>query len=259
MKKILKTALVQTDTIWENINENLQSLSLKLNSISENIDVIILPELFSTGFTMNAKPVAESMNGKAIKWMLEKASDKNSLIIGSLIISENENIYNRLIAAFPNGEIQYYDKRHLFSYAEEDKVFTVGNKRLTIEYKGWKILPLICYDLRFPVWARNTDNVDLIIYVANWPNARIYAWDTLLKARAIENLCYVIGVNRVGIDNNDLIYTGHSAVNNAFGETLLSFEEGKQEIKIISLQKDHIAKTRNRFRFLEDKDVFEIK
>ncbi len=258
MKKILKTVLVQTDTIWENINENLQRLSLKLNSISEDVDVIILPELFSTGFTMNAKPVAELMNGKAIKWMLEKASDKNSLIIGSLIISENENIYNRLIAAFPNGEIQYYDKRHLFSYAEEDKVFTVGNKRLTIEYKGWKILPLICYDLRFPVWARNTDNVDLIIYVANWPNARIYAWDTLLKARAIENLCYVIGVNRVGIDNNDLIYTGHSAAIDVMGHTLLDFDESKQEIKIISLQKDYITKTRKRFRFLEDRDVFKI-
>ncbi len=259
MGKSLKLALVQTDNIWENIDKNLKRLTLKLNSISNDVDIIVLPELFSTGFTMKAEKVAENMDGKAVKWMLDQAKIKGSLIIGSLLISENNTFYNRLVVTFPNGEIKYYDKRHLFSYAKEDHVFSTGNKKLVFEYKDFKICPLICYDLRFPVWARNTDNYDILIYVANWPNARMFAWDTLLKARAIENLSYVVGVNRVGIDNNDLIYTGHSAVYNAMGETLLDFEESKQNIKMITLQKDHIIETRNRFRFLDDQDEFEIK
>ena len=150
--------------------------------------------------------------------MLDKARKKDCLILGSLLIAENENFYNRLVVAFPEGEIKYYDKRHLFSYAGEDEVFAQGADRLVFNYKGFTICPLICYDLRFPVWARNTEDIDLLIYVANWPNARMYAWDTLLKARAIENLCYSVGVNRVGVDQNNLAYTGHSAVNNAFGQ-----------------------------------------
>ncbi len=258
MEKALKFALVQTDNIWENIDKNLENLTIKLNSISNDVDVIVLPELFSTGFTMNAKPIAENMNGKAVLWMLEQSKIKDSLLIGSLLIIENTQFYNRLIVAFPNGELQYYDKRHLFSYAKEDHVFNAGNKKLIFDYKGFKFSPLICYDLRFPVWARNTENIDVLIYVANWPNARIFAWDTLLKARAIENLCYVVGVNRVGIDNNDLVYDGHSAVYNALGETLLDFEAGKQDIKTITIQKDHVLKTRNKFRFLDDRDEFEI-
>ncbi|MCK4561489.1 MAG: amidohydrolase [Flavobacteriaceae bacterium] len=259
MENNLKIALIQTDNIWENIPENLKSLSKKINTIHESVDIIVLPELFSTGFTMSAKPVAESMSGKAIHWMLEKASNKKSLIIGSLIISENKNIYNRLIVAFPNGEIKYYDKRHLFSFAGEEKVFSAGKKKLIFEYKGFKICPLICYDLRFPVWARNTEKIDLLIYIANWPNARISAWDTLLKARAIENLCYVIGVNRVGVDNNKLVYTGHSTVIDALGKIILEFKERQEDIKTTTLQKDQILDTRNKFHFLDDRDVFEIK
>ncbi|MCK5637787.1 MAG: nitrilase family protein, partial [Flavobacteriaceae bacterium] len=150
-------------------------------------------------------------------------------------------------------------KRHLFSYAGEEKVFSAGNKRMVFEYKGFKICPLVCYDLRFPVWARNSENFDVLIYVANWPNARMFAWDTLLKARAIENLCYVIGVNRVGADNNNLVYTGHSAVIDAFGKTILDFKESQEDIKTVVLEKKHITETRNRFRFLDDKDTFEIK
>ena len=259
MKRSLNFALIQTDNIWENIDENLKNLSLKLKTIHNSIDVIVLPELFSTGFTMEGKTIAENMDGKAVLWMLKQAKTKDSLLIGSLLISDNNTLYNRLIVAFPNGEIQFYDKRHLFSFAKEDQVFTAGNKKLVFDYKGFRICPLICYDLRFPVWARNTDDIDILIYVANWPNARMYAWDTLLKARAIENLCYVVGVNRVGIDNNNLIYSGHSSVYNAMGESVLDFETDKQAIKTIILQKDHIDKTRKKFRFLDDKDTFEIK
>ena len=258
MEESLKFALIQTDNIWENIDQNLNNLTIKLNSITNDIDVIVLPELFSTGFTMNAKSVAENMEGKAVLWMLEQAKIKDSLLMGSLLIKEGKIFYNRLVAAFPDGKIKIYDKRHLFSYAKENHVFSTGNKKLIFDYKGFRFSPLICYDLRFPVWSRNTENIDVLIYVANWPNARMFAWDTLLKARAIENLCYTIGVNRVGLDNNKLIYSGHSAVYNALGETLLDFEEGKQGIKTIILEKENIKNFREKFRFLDDQDQFKI-
>ena len=264
MENKLKIALVQTDTLWEKRDNNLKNLSQKIDSVNNDVDLIVLPELFSTGFTMNAKPVAETMQGISVLWMLDQAKKKDCLLIGSLIIIENEKIFNRLVVVFPpdnhkEGEIKYYDKRHLFTYAGEEKVFSVGNKRMIFEYKGFKICPLVCYDLRFPVWARNSEDFDVLIYVANWPNARMFAWDTLLKARAIENLCYVVGVNRVGADNNNLVYTGHSAVIDTFGKIILDFKEKQEAIKTAVLEKKHITKTRNRFRFLEDRDVFEIK
>jgi len=264
MENNLNIALIQTDNVWEDIDQNLKNLSLKIATIANDIDVIILPELFSTGFTMKAKDIAESMDGKAVEWMKEMSKSKDCLLIGSLIINDDSKIYNRLIVAFPpdshrDGDIKYYDKRHLFSFADEEKVFSQGKTRLVFEYKGFKICPLICYDLRFPVWSRNTEEIDILLYVANWPVARIQSWDILLKARAIENLCYSIGVNRVGVDNNNLVYSGNSAVYDAIGNTLLDFEEGKEGIKTISLDKEYIIKTRNKFGFLEDKDVFEIK
>jgi predicted amidohydrolase len=163
-----------------------------------------------------------------------------------------------LIVAFPDGKKVFYDKRHLFSYAGEHTVFEAGRKRLIFEYKGFKICPLICYDLRFPVWARNDSDYDVLLFVANWPNARISAWDTLLKARSIENLCYTIGLNRVGVDDNKLIYTGHSAVYDAFGTEMLSFEENEEGIKSVTLEKENLMATRKRFSFLEDRDEFQI-
>jgi predicted amidohydrolase len=207
---------------------------------------------------MDARKVYETMGGEAVQWMLGRASAKNSLIIGSLLIKDADNFYNRLIVAFPNGEIQHYDKRHLFSYAGEDKVFKPGKDRLIFEYKGFRICPLICYDLRFPVWSRNTENFDLLIYTANWPDARMLAWDTLLRARAIENLCYVAGLNRVGVDNNDLVYTGHSGLYDAMGASLLKLQEGKEEIKSYRIDKLHLDQVRDQFRFLNDKDEFKI-
>jgi len=256
--KSLTLSLVQTDTIWENISANLENLSSKIAQIKDGTDMIILPELFSTGFTMEAVGVAETMDGKGVQWMLDIAKKRKCVVIGSLLILESGHYYNRLIVAFPDGNIKHYDKRHLFSFAGEDKVFKAGEVRMTFDYKGFKICPLICYDLRFPVWARNTEEIDLIIFVANWPNARMLAWDTLLKARAIENLCYVIGLNRVGIDNNRLVYTGHSAVYDAMGSSILNFEPGEETIGSVSIDLDHIAQTRGQFRFLEDRDHFVI-
>lgn len=258
MDNQLNVCLVQTDNSWEDIDANLMGLTKKLHEIDEDADLIILPELFSTGFTMEAKAVAESMDGKGVTWMKTMSKVKQSLIIGSLLISEAGSFFNRLIVAFPNGDIQYYDKRHLFSYAGEDKVFKAGSKRLVVEYKGFKICPLICYDLRFPVWARNTEEVDVFIFVANWPDARMLAWDTLLKARAIENLCYVVGVNRVGVDSNNLVYVGHSTVVDAMGVNLIETEPSKEGIFETILEKSHIISVREKFSFLDDRDQFEI-
>lgn len=258
-KKILNISLIQTDSIWQDIDANLDHFQAKLHSISGNSDLILLPELFTTGFTMDAKIVSEGMNGKGVSWMREMAVNFNAVLIGSLLIKEDGKYYNRLVTAFPNNDILTYDKRHLFSFAGEDKVFTAGTQRLVFQYKGFGICPMICYDLRFPVWARNTEDFDLLLYVANWPQARISAWDTLLRARAIENLCYTAGLNRVGTDANDLVYNGHSAVYDAMGQQVLSFKEGEQAIQTVSLDLEHIRKTRDQFRFLEDRDDFQIK
>jgi len=259
MERSLKINLIQTDTIWENIGANLKNLSSKIDGLKEETDVIILPELFTTGFTMEADGVAEGMDGKGVHWMLDMAEKRKCVVMGSLLIRESNHYFNRLVVAFPDRRIQHYDKRHLFSFAGEDKVFLSGAHRLVFEYKGFRICPLICYDLRFPVWARNTESIDLMIFVANWPNARMLAWDNLLRARAIENLCYVIGVNRVGVDNNNLIYTGHSAVYDAMGATLVESEPSNEGIYSTEINKSHIEAVRKKFSFLNDRDEFKIK
>jgi len=259
MQDQLNIGLIQSEIIWESPGLNRKNFDKKIDEFPENTDVIILPEMFTTGFTMEADVVAETMQGPTVNWMKQKAEEKEALLMGSLIIKDKNNFYNRFIVAFPTGELKYYDKRHLFTMAGEDKVFTAGNEKMVFTYKSFKICPLVCYDLRFPVWARNSENYDVLIYIANWPNTRIQAWDTLLKARAIENLCYTIGVNRVGIDKNKLVYNGHSAVINTYGETILKFEDGEASIKTISINMQHITTTRNKLRFLDDQDKFEIK
>jgi len=258
MDEVLKVSLVQTSTYWENAKANLVSLNSKLDRLEKDTDLVILPEMFSTGFSVGKEGIAEKMDGQTINWMLEKASEKKCLLMGSVLISEDNKYFNRLIAAFPDGHLLHYDKRHLFSYAGEDKIFAKGTKRLVFSYKGFKICPLICYDLRFPVWARNDENYDILIYVANWPSPRIKAWDALLKARSIENLCYTIGLNRVGDDNNKLNYPGHSAVYDPFGECLLSFEEHEEKIKSVRLEKSAVDTVRNKFSFLDDRDDFTV-
>lgn len=259
MSQSLTISLVQSDNVWENIQENLERLSLKIKQLKNDTDIIVLPELFSTGFTMEASKVAETMEGKGVSWMLEISKEKKCLVIGSLLIQDSDQYFNRLIVAFPDERLLFYDKRHLFSFAGEDKVFKSGEQRLVFEYKGFRICPLICYDLRFPVWARNTEAFDLLLFVANWPDARMLAWDTLLRARAIENLCYVAGLNRVGVDNNQLVYVGHSAVYDPMGETLVRAKPSEEAIFSTTINRDHIKAVRDKFSFLNDRDIFEIK
>ncbi|MDO5972374.1 amidohydrolase [Flavivirga aquimarina] len=259
MKDDLKIALIQSDLVWENPKQNLENFSKKIENISEAVDLIILPEMFTTGFTMHAKDVAETMEGNTVAWMQLMASSKNAAMVGSLVILEENNYYNRLLFVEPSGAIQYYDKRHTFTLVGEDKVYTAGAKKLLVDYKGWKIYPLICYDLRFPVWARNTEDYDVLLYVANWPKPRVSAWDALLKARAIENMSYCIGVNRVGIDGVNSEYSGHSAAYDVLGNSITSIEPGKEQTQIVTLEKRHIQAYRNKLKFLDDRDIFTLK
>ena len=258
MKDVLKISLVQAHLSWENVEENLGHFENLMERIPEDTDLILLPELFTTGFTMTGEQVAESMDGRAVSWMLRQSRQRNCLIGASVLIKEGGELFNRFVAAFPDGNIKHSDKRHLFSFAGEDKVFKAGAERLVFEYRGFRICPLICYDLRFPVWSRNTENIDLLVYVANWPDARIGAWDTLAKARAIENLCYVAAVNRVGEDANGLRYVGHSSVLDAMGTSLVRLDGGKEGILQARLEKAHLDEVRNTFRFLADRDEFGI-
>jgi omega-amidase len=191
----MKVALIQSSLFWENPTANRNYFEEQINAIPEKVDLIVLPEMFSTGFTMNPELVFETMQGETIQWFRSLAKAQNSAITGSLVIKEKGNFYNRLVFVFPSGAIQCYDKRHLFKLAGEDKVYTSGKEKLIVAYQGWKICLLICYDLRFPVFARNTEGYDLLIYVANWPKPRINAWDILLKARSVENMCYRTHLN----------------------------------------------------------------
>ena len=254
----MKVAIIQSVLIWENPKANRNQFEEKINSITETIDLMILPEMFSTGFTMRPEHVAETMQGKTVVWLQSLAKEKNVAITGSLVIVEDEKYYNRLVFVFPSGEIQYYDKRHLFSLAGEDKIYTKGKDKLIIEYKGFKICPLICYDLRFPVFSRNVEGYDFLLYVANWPKPRINAWNALLKARAIENMCYVVGVNRIGEDQNNHVYNGNSQVIDYLGETLAEANE-MEGIFITTLDKESLETSRNRLGFLNDKDNFMVK
>jgi predicted amidohydrolase len=253
----MKIALIQAPLLWENPTQNRNYFEVKINSISETIDLIVLPEMFTSGFTMNPKAVAESMQGETVSWLQALAKAKNSAIIGSLVIQEKGNFYNRLVFVFPTGEIKTYDKKHLFTLAGEDKVYTSGTKKMLFEYLGFKICPLICYDLRFPVFARNTEDYDVLIYVANWPKPRINAWDALLKARAIENMCYTIGVNRIGEDPNQHQYLGHSQAIDYLGNYLIEPQEN-EGVFITTLNKNTLAATRQKLGFLNDRDAFTL-
>ena len=254
----MKIALIQSSLLWENPTANRNHFEEKINAIAEKVDLIVLPEMFTTGFTMNPEIVFETMHGETIQWLQSLAKAKNSAITGSLVIKENGNFYNRLVFVFPSGEIQFYDKRHLFTLAGEDKVYTYGKGKLIVDYLGWKICPLICYDLRFPVFARNIEEYDVLIYVANWPKTRINAWDILLKARSVENLCYTIGVNRFGFDRNNLEYVGHSQAVDFLGNYILEPQE-TEGVFIVELNKEKLLETRNILGFLNDRDSFEIK
>jgi len=259
MRDTLKVTIIQSSLFWEDSEANRELFSEKIDKIKEETNLIILPEMFTTGFTMNVSELAELETGITLKWMQSEAKKNNCAITGSVIISENNSYYNRLFFVFPDGKYKTYNKRHTFTLAGEDKTYKAGNEQVLIDYLGWKIYPLICYDLRFPVWARNTQNYDVLLYVANWPERRVTAWDALLKARAIENMTYCIGVNRTGKDGNGHKYSGHSAVYDVLGEQIssLNFEEDFTET--ILLEKSHIETNRRHLQFLNDRDNFNIK
>ena len=253
----MKIALFQAPLVWENPIANRKYFEAKIKALAENVDLIVLPEMFTSGFTMNPKAVAETMQGDTIVWLKNLAKAKNAAITGSLVMEENGHFFNRLVFVFPSGAIQKYDKKHLFTLAGEDKIYTAGTEKLIVDYMGFKICPLICYDLRFPVFARNTEDYDVLIYVANWPKIRINAWDSLLKARAIENMCYTIGVNRIGEDANQHEYIGHSQVIDFLG----NYDIEPQEIEgifITTLDKKKLLETRQKFGFLNDRDAFKL-
>ncbi len=254
----LNVALLQSDLIWENPVKNRQLFSQKITDLDSNTDIAILPEMFTTGFTMQPQKVAETMEGKTIQWLKQLAASTQIAICGSLVITENTNFYNRFVFVKPNGTILHYDKYHLFTLAGEPNVYSAGAEKLILDYKGWKICPFVCYDLRFPVLARNTENYDVLIYVANWPKQRITAWDTLLKARAIENMSYCIGVNRVGNDSDNNDYIGHSAVYDCIGESLNNKTFENETIITATLSKTNLYNMRKRFNFLNDRDNFTL-
>ncbi|TLV00171.1 amidohydrolase [Dyadobacter luticola] len=254
----LSVTLVQTDLYWENVTANLSSLEEKIASLPEKSDVIVLPEMFNSGFTMNTA-IAEPVNLTTTKWLKQIAAQTGSLVIGSFAVKEDGRFYNRLFCVNPDGSFTYNDKRHLFSMGGEHEVYTSGASRLTVNWKGWKICPLVCYDLRFPVWSRNSvqDPYDLLIYVANWPAKRANAWNTLLKARAIENQAYVVGVNRIGIDGNNLEYRGDSVALDFLGEPKYMLADLEME-KTVHFSKTELEHYRDRFPALSDADTFQI-
>jgi predicted amidohydrolase len=259
MKDELRISLIQSNLHWEDPEANRLSLERTMLSINDTTHLIILPEMFTTGFSMNAKNLAEEHEGVTLSWMQDIADRMNSAITGSIIVKEKGKYYNRLFFVLPDGSYDWYDKKHTFTLAGEHKTYTAGKKKLIVEYHGWRICPLICYDLRFPVWARNIEDYDLLIYVANWPKKRIAAWDALLRARAIENMSYCVGVNRVGLDGNDHEYVGHSAVYNVLGDHISETEFEKEFIDTVTLSKDHINSTRKHLQFLNDRDAFNLK
>lgn len=259
----LKFTLVQTSLFWEDRSANLDMLEKKILGLAPGSQVVVLPEMFSTGFSMNTEKLAEKMDGPSVSWMKKMAAAKKIILTGSLIIEEEGLFYNRLLWVLPNGETGFYNKRHLFAYAQEDKHYSPGNKRFIASVNGWKVNLMVCYDLRFPVWARQqldeekNFEYDVLIYVANWPERRNLAWKTLLQARAIENQCYVIGVNRVGNDGKEIYYSGDSMVIDPLGNILYQ-KAHEEDLFTISLDKEELESMRMKFPFIKDADQFNI-
>lgn len=258
MKEQLRVALLQLDLVWEDPQANRLQIERLMERLEQPVDLLVLPEMFTTGFSMEAPKLAEPEPGSSLEWMKHLTQAKEMAICGSLIIKDKGEFYNRFYLVTPEGAVHRYDKRHTFTLAGEDKVYQQGKKQVVVEYLGWRIMPLICYDLRFPVWARNTSDYDLLIYVANWPGKRILAWDSLLRARAIENMAYCIGVNRVGEDANGHGYPGHSAIYDELGELLTEDQFEISGIQYAVLDKPKMRLTRQKLRFLDDRDFFNL-
>ena len=258
MSKELNIVAIQANLTWGNPEKNRLYFEQVINKLTLNTNLVVLPEMFSTGFTMKPSSVSETMNGATVSWMINMAKTHNIGIIGSMVIQENNQYFNRAIFVHPSGSLEIYDKRHLFSLAGEDRQYTPGTNRIVIQFKGWRICPFICYDLRFPVWSRNTDNYDVLLFMANWPIPRIDAWDTLLKARAIENMSYCIGVNRIGEDENGYQYNGHTSAYNFLGEKVASTAEGNEDVLHCEISKTKLDEFRQKLNFLKDQDSFKI-
>jgi omega-amidase len=254
----LNVSLVQADLAWHQPRENREHLQSMLADISPGTDLVILPEMFTTGFTMQAAEFAENMDGPGVSWMQARARQLDAAVCGSLIITEGGAYVNRFILAEPGGALHHYDKRHLFGMAGEDGAYVPGRSRSVIEFRGWRICPMICYDLRFPVWSRNDLDYDLLVYVANWPSRRRTHWQVLARARAIENQCYVAAVNRVGIDAKGLEYLGDSSLVDFAGDVKWSCE-GAERVHNASLDREALMTYRERFPFLQDRDHFNVK
>lgn len=253
----LTITLIQANLVWEDKAANLSAFGDKIRALPDSGDLIILPEMFTTGFTMNAASLAEPMQGPTLQQLQQWAAYSGAVVCGSYIVQENEAYFNRLLWVSPEGSYQYYDKRHLFTLANEHETYTAGRQRLLTQLKGWRICPLICYDLRFPVWSRNTAAYDVLLYVANFPARRAGAWTSLLTARAIENQVYTIGVNRVGTDANDIYYSGDSSVVDYAGR-LLYRSAHCEDVFTITLSYQQQTDFRQRYAFLNDRDDFEI-
>ena len=255
----LKITTFQAYLFWENIEKNLQNLGLRLSSIREKTDLIVLPEMFNTGFSMNADKLAEEMGGRTMQWMNEQARKFDSVVTGTLIIREDGKFYNRLIWMRPDGTYECYDKRHLFSMAKEEQTFTAGSQKLFVELNGFKICPIICYDLRFPVWLRNTKEADydMLLLVASWPERRSLHWRTLIPARAVENQAYVVAVNRVGHDGNEIYHSGDSMCIDPNGKVVY-YKPNDEDLYTFSINKEEVTRARQDFPFLKDADDFKL-
>ena len=256
MSNTIKIAIIQTRIYWEEAKKNLNKYDLLIEQVEEQTNIIFFPEMFNTGFSMSVNKIAETMEGETVSWLKKNAAKKNAAIVASLAIQESDKVFNRLIWAHPSGELDYYDKRHTFTLAGESKFYSKGKTSQVINYLGWKFLPQICYDLRFPVWSRNKSNYDVLLYIANWPKPRISHWNKLLAARAIENMSYCVGVNIVGTDPENE-YTGDSCVIDPSGE-LCTTKTHKETIIYCELNKDTINNYRKKLNFLEDRDDFII-
>ena len=260
----LKISLIQSTLSWENRQDNLTHLEGLIGALKGKTDIIVFPEMFTSGFSMDTLNDCDTMHGETMQWMQKNAYDLGAVLCGSIRMEEEGEYYNRFIWMNPDGSFEQYDKRHLFSFANEDDYFKRGEEKLIIEFKGWKICPLICYDLRFPVWSKNrlvdaSAEYDLLIYTANWPKVRNVVWKSLLLARSLENQAYVAGVNRVGFDGNDYEYSGDSAVISPYGAYLSEAKAGEEDIVNAELDLATLNDFRKKFPLLDDADEFSIK
>lgn len=259
----LKVTILQSDIIWENPVENIKNFNQKISDLKESTDLILLPEMFNTGFTMNVDEFAETTEGNTLRWLKSTSFGKKSAVAGCIIIKENNKYFNRFYWVDKNGNFSSYDKKHLFRFAKENEIFNSGNRSIVIDNNDWKMKPMICYDLRFPIWSRNRYkngkfDYDCLIYVANWPEKRKHHWKTLLMARAIENMCYVIGINRVGIDGKGNSYSGNSVVISPKGDRIAELKNGEEDVLTVELSKKELIYYREKFNVANDWDDFRL-